>query len=396
VNPLSRFSNNAKFGLTLLLFCGAALCVSLWPGNSTRRLVLEYHDLMVGDNDDEAATEQAKEKIRELGARAVPQLMRMLQAEPSKLDKLMEKVAEWGNDRWGWEYNPRERLDREHGAALSAIPVLGTNAIAALPVLEKLFLHPDRTVTVNWALGAMGAPALPIFVAGLTNSAASVRCSAVVGLGSMKGDARSVYSALAPLFADPDTQVRSELGYAAGRTANSMADAVRDLAPLIHDSEAQVRRGAAHGLGMAARFRRADEPGMTAAAALVADCLDDPVKDVRYWAAWMMMHFKEAAMPHIPALVRLLDDTDQRVQGIATSTLGRLKLEPATVIPALAARLAATTGNTHTWTAVALRGYGDEIEKARPGLLGTLGALGKKEFEAQEEVRRKQERARQL
>ena len=127
------------------------------------------------------------------------------------------------------------------------------------------------------------------------------------------------------------------------------------------------------------------------AAALVAGCLSDPDKDVRHWAAWMMMHFKGAARPHIPALLKLVDDSDPHVRAAASSTLGRLKLEPALVVPVLANKLTTDAGISRVWTAVALRSYGGELEKARPGLLATLGTLGKKEFEAQQEYWRKTE-----
>lgn len=391
MNPLPQLSNNAKFRLTLILFCGVAVGVSLWPGDSIRQSVLEYGALVSADDEDEAAGERAKAKILGFGTRAGPTLVQMLEAEPTKLDRLLEKVAEWGNDRWGWEYNPGERIDRERHAALAAIAVLGTNAIVTLPALERLFWEPARSESVSWALAAMGKPALSIFVSGLTNSAEGVRRGAVFGLAKLGSEASSAYPALHPLFADPDLRVRSKVGYAAGRMASSLTNLVSDLAPLMHDSEAQVRGGVAHGLGMAAMWRRADEPGMADAAALVALGLSDPDKEVRHWSAWMMMHFKAAATPHLPALLRLLEDPDEHVRRVTTATLGHLGLGSATVIPALAARLATTTGNTRTWTAVALRGFGDEVEKVQPGLLGTLG---KKEFEAQAEHWRKLEQAR--
>lgn len=390
MNPLSRLSNNAKFRLTLILFCGVAVVVTLWPGDSIRQSVLEYGALVTADGEDEAAVENAKAKILGSGARAVPTLVQMLEAEPTQLENLLVKLAEWGNDRWGWEYNPQERLNTERHAALLAVSVLGTNAIRTFPALEKMFWDPERSEQVSWALAAMGRPTLPVFVSGLTNASEGVRRGAVFGLAKLGSEARPAYPALHPLFTDPDLRVRSEVGYAAGRIAGSLTDVVRDLAPLMHDSEARVRRGVAHGLGMAAMWRRADEPGMATAAALVALGLSDSDKEVRHWSAWMMMHCKEAAKPHLPALLGLLADPDEHVRGVTTATLGRLGLEPTTVIPALAARLAISTGNTRTWTAVALRGFGDEVEKVQPGLLGTLG---NKEFEAQAEVWRKQAQA---
>ena len=142
-------------------------------------------------------------------------------------------------------------------------------------------------------------------------------------------------------------------------------------------------------MGIAAQRRDTSEPGMKEAAALVAEKLDDTDKEVRYWATWMMMHFKTAARPHVSALLAQLHDSDNHVQEIALFALRALKLEPSTVVPVLWKRFNESTGDTRLRAAIALRAFGDEAEKIQPGLIAMLGSLGEKEFAAgQAELRR--------
>lgn len=380
----SRLSNNAKFRLSVLLLCGVAIVVSLQTTPSVRSAVLEhYQHVSRRGGDPTVESERAEAQLLKFGSNAVPTLVQMLTAKPTALDRVLERLADWGRDRWGWEYHPADRLSHERYAALAAVEVLGSNAVGTLPVLERVFWNPWQMEMELRALAALGKPALPIFLRGLTNSDAAMRYGAVVGLSSLGSEARSAYPELLRLTTDPDARVREQLTIALGSTAGSLADLVRDIAPLLRDAEREVRFRAAMALWLAARPRRADEPGMAEGAALIASALAGPDKSLCIILLRAMQEFKEAAAPHIPALLRLLEDSDEGVRAVAIDVLGQLKLEPTVVIPALVSRLATSTGKSRTRIAVALRAFGDAVEKVQPGLLESLGALGKLEFEAE-------------
>lgn len=386
VSLTSRLSNNAKFRLSVLLLCGVAIVASLQTTPSVRPAVLEhYKHVNRRGGDPTVESERAAAQVLKFGSNAVPTLVHMLTVEPTASDRVLERLAEWGHDRWGWEYHPEDRLNHERYAALAAVELLGSNAVGTLPVLERAFWKPWQMEMELRALAALGKPALPIFLCGLTNSDAAIRYGAVVGLSSLGSEARSAYPELLRLTTDPDARVREQLTLALGRTAGSLADLVRDIAPLLRDAEREVRFSAAMALWLAARPRRANEPGMAEGAALIASALAGSDKSVCRLLLRAIQEFKEAAAPHIPALLRLLDDSDEGVRVVAINVLGQLKLEPTVAIPALASRLATSTGESRTRIAVALRAFGDAVEKVQPGLLESLGTLGKLEFEAEDQ-----------
>ena len=121
---------------------------------------------------------------------------------------------------------------------------------------------------------------------------------------------------------------------------------------------------------------------MAEAAAAVADLANDTTSpDLRRRTAWGLRNFNTAAAPHIPVLLQLLKDPDERTRYGAVFALAALKLRPREVVPALIEMLSDPKEHIRQTAASGLRGMADEVEKLQPGFINTLGDLGKADFE---------------
>lgn len=388
MTSIAKLSNTAKLRLLLLVFCGVAVLVSLWPStdHSVRGLVLRLRDedSAGGRHSDEVV--RIVSELRAQGGKVVPVLLQMLKTEPNWQDEFFERVSNFGQERhwWTWEYDYYERIKREKEAAVHAMGVLGTTEVSAVTALvETPHDYDTRDCSVRWALGEIGKGALPGLVTGLTNSSPVVRIKYLMALTYLGSNAWGAYPQMRLLLADPEPWVRRAAAFAIGSTAPTMADAVSAFAPLRQAADAGVRNLTAEGLRAAAEHLKlpSGDPAMKEAAALIASLLTDPDKDVRRGSFSTMVQFKEAAGLHIAALLLGMDDADEDVSRETARTLGFLHIEPATVIAALAAKLDYASDKRRLEIAVALRGFGDVIEKYQPGLSAKLGTLGQKEFE---------------
>lgn len=138
--------------------------------------------------------------IREIGPQAIPILLAKLQAtDPAwktNLAELLGKQALFSFE-FTWAYH-------EQVAALYAFEVLGTNAAAALPALEKMFWDTNTTAIAGDALGRIGEAALPILRAGLTNAEHDIRWSAYSGSSVSRALAATTLSDMRQMQSDPD------------------------------------------------------------------------------------------------------------------------------------------------------------------------------------------------
>jgi len=88
-------------------------------------------------------------------------------------------------------------------------------------------------------------------------------------------------------------------------------------------------------------------------------------------AAYSIHVLGEAARPAVPLLIAHLQDPD--VVGGAAAALGELKLEPASVLPALVANLQQPNYLIRIGGAFGLRLFGGQARSAVPALLNALG-----------------------
>ena len=115
--------------------------------------------------------------LREIGPRAIPILLAKLQATDPDWKNNLAAIL----NKQSLLFLEFTWAKEEQTAALYGFDVLGTNAVSALPALEKMFWDTNMTWAAGLALGRIGEAALPILRAGLTNADRDICWSAYDG-----------------------------------------------------------------------------------------------------------------------------------------------------------------------------------------------------------------------
>ena len=133
---------------------------------------------------------EANDAINEIGERAVPTLLKKIQAsDPTwkkTLDDFCNKIPQL-SFRFSWAAD-------EHQEALRGFACLGPKGRSAIPALAKLLYDTNVTDRVAYALVHIGEEALPVLRAALTNATNSV-----VQLAAMSATSLSSNVAVATL-----------------------------------------------------------------------------------------------------------------------------------------------------------------------------------------------------
>lgn len=261
------------------------------------------------------------------------------------------------------------RLDVERdpwvrGAIAKAIAAAGTAAEPALPALTRAVFNPDGRSTrqVFSALGAVGAPALPLLVAALGDGArfgknrervvasyavdtlidieipmasrlgaalrdgsAPQRQGAAKVLGAHPAEAATATPLLAAALKDGDAGVRREAATSLGKLASASANALPPLVEVVADPDPGVRDAAIDSLkqglqGFAAggAHTNLSSPEITRLATLLGTRLADKDGDVAAAAADTLAELGPQAAPAVAPLRSALlatrdDDTAARL-----------------------------------------------------------------------------------
>ncbi|KAF0180893.1 MAG: hypothetical protein FD161_611 [Limisphaerales bacterium] len=397
-------TSNEKLALALIAFCLLAVVVSWprgepkWNGRTLKEWLRVSHDVQEALSKShargpglEALLKQgadAEEAIYGMGPAIVPKLIAIAEEQDSPLRAKLER---WSKSV-GWTAHPFERDAPLKRAAFGGLGVLGSHAATALPVLSNALFQPEPDYAILGPLIGIGKPALPVLMAALTNSQPRVQGMAYSSLAAMGTNAASLAPNLRGLLAHPDLETRGRaIALLAGVTP-VQENPFPPLLALRADPAPQIRQWVVSGLSVAARSRKADSPGMEEAAAAVAELASDADPEVGRRAAWGLQHFKAAAAPHIPVLLGLLKESDERRHFGAAVSLLTLKLRQSEIIPALAELLTASQPHIREEVAAGLREMATEAEKFQPGLIGSLGDLGKDRYEQKRLYREDYER----
>jgi hypothetical protein len=145
---------------------------------------------------------ESEAAIRDIGTKAIPTLLAKLRATDPPWK---EKTYEWLNKQDFYKFEPTwEQEERAQG--LYGFTVLGSNALSALPELEKMFWDTNTSWAAAGALGELGLSSLPILRAGFTNAETVIRSAAVYGT-SPTNLATATLPDMRPLLHDPDLYV---------------------------------------------------------------------------------------------------------------------------------------------------------------------------------------------
>ena len=158
----------------------------------------------------------AENAIRAIGTNALPYLLKWIQCEPPpwRWNLLRRLPYRFTHTEIGYGLI----LGQDHIRAWSAMRgfyILGTNAAAAVPVLETLMKNPatpEISRNAVFALMSVGPAAVPVLTNALANPQQPRRFLAVGVLGEVAHDVGTnvVLPALTKALTDPDALVRTE------------------------------------------------------------------------------------------------------------------------------------------------------------------------------------------
>jgi len=234
--------------------------------------------LCLGVASGEQKSPESEAAIREIGTKAIPTLLAKLQVTDSPWK---EQTHQWLNKQnfYSFEFTPDYH---ERASAIYGFTVLGSNALPALPALERMFWDTNTSWEAAHALAQLGQVSLPILRAGFTNSDPAIRRAAVTGTMNNK-----LTAAVLP-----------------------------DMRQLRHDSDRIVATAA---LNQLLRFSSREE-----ATQLAIETLEDNRARMR---GAVLNWFNQARIETnriVPFLIRLLEDPDPRFRFRVTNVLKQL------------------------------------------------------------------------
>ena len=229
---------------------------------------------------------QAVEAVRQIGAKGLPTLDRMLRAsDPWLKRKIIELSRKQSLIRFHLTTEEEQRR-----LALRGIETLGPLAEPLVPMLIEMLSGDTYTMaTAMRALARIGPAVMAPLAQALTNTSPHIRGAAIETFLLMGSNAHSGIPAILQHLDDPDSRVRASAAMALGVIGKEPTHVVPALTSHLSDSEYDVRAAVAEALG----------------------------------------RFGSSALPALPALMRLQDDTSQFVRATAASAMKQIKSEAA-------------------------------------------------------------------
>jgi hypothetical protein len=361
---------NPRRRLLLILLLSVSLLCLFWlalgppepvyQGKPFSVWVLDLDDQHPGPKND-----QAEEAVRQMGVKALPQIIGMLNTRSSSpLDKIM---------KWATAHHLTKRTYTEpeikHRRAIFCCFMLGPQAKAALPALIDLlnstdfsnqasdgyiavalvYIGPDsvkpliRTLTstnpyarfeATFALGSFrsNAPVIvPELIRCMKDKSPFVRYSAASALGNLAKEASVVIPALVTNLGDVDVQARWGACLALARFKGEAASALPALQAVFQDPAPEVHGSAAIALA-------AIQPDDAATIALVMPALIQDIEGIggsaslnfQYPSINAVADCGPLAKAAVPALVKCLKAPDVYTHQAAAAALKKIDPEAAT------------------------------------------------------------------
>lgn len=264
----------------------------------------------------------APEAVMELGDEAIPALHEVLHAgKPAQRAYAAELLRQLGEPGIAALQEALEAGDSPDATAAA----LGHDGAAGIRVLRSALHHPRVAVRLAALAGLVEAgldatPAIPAISAALADRDSRVRLAAADALGTLAvigatgNHAPMIIPALMILLDDKPELAET----AAGTLAALGAAAIPTLVAALGSEEESLRIGAAMALALV------NDPGLLNPALLaLRTALQDPLDEVRYWAA---LALGDANAPNvIPDLERAkAAETDERAREAMQEALVRL------------------------------------------------------------------------
>jgi len=285
--------------------------------------------------------DEAAAALRQLGLRAVPELLRKLRAEESIPRKLRLWLASLLPTRAGHALTKdleRISFSNVHCLAAAGLGVLGTNASAATPVLLKAMRGSELQLTWDaaGALIAIGEFAVPGLIPLLEEKKIPVRHAATYALGEIGPPALPAVPALIRHLSDANPNVRASTRYSLSRIGPAAGPMVLKL---VEQDRGEARRAAATALTVIQLHK-------PLALSALAGMSHDADSESRRAAIEAMTFLRLAAPEAISIYLAGLNDTDSRVRLVATRALGDFPSKSQAALPALTALQQSDTDET--------------------------------------------------
>ena len=268
-----------------------------YGGHSLSYWVMIY----VEKHNDDAATKQADDAVRQIGTKAIPFLVQWIAEEPHGTNILT--AIRWPIDWLRRTLNPdanwsaQDKLSFRPDAACRAFEVLSHQAIIPTPALVRILNHSrseETAIRAAFALASLGKAGLLPLTEALTNSNPTVRTAAATGFWQLGANAKMSIPILIQTLDDKNERVR----WAA-------FESLRILQP---DSSLVIPAMIAH--------------------------LASEKPTERIWAAIVLSPYESLAKPAVPALLRALEkaktSTDYSERGMISGAIRRIDPEALT------------------------------------------------------------------
>src|SRR5437667_10170142 len=241
-------------GLAVAAVCVAAgiLAVNRRNSESSRYQgkSLQAWCLQLYGSADQRVRDEAEAAMKSFGPKAVPDLIKLLQAQDSVFHKRLWSLAPrfpLQLRRFVFKHVLRPEAAGIRGGAARSLGIIGLEAKAAIPTLAQALRDKNRQVCWDAAaaLGRMGKEAVPALVEALGDKMVTVRHAAAYGLGQIGPAADAAIPALAQALKDQDEGVRVSSAYSLSRMGSASLPA---LLTVIEHERGPARRAAARAL----------------------------------------------------------------------------------------------------------------------------------------------------
>lgn len=222
--------------------------------------------------------------IMAMGTNTIPWLLKYLRYQPPGWY--------WSTNFWAMQLQrigpisePTENKVARAFGAQRAFGLLGSNAVGAIPELERMIrafrTNRNQECFAVLALANIGAPALPVLCAALTNDQIQCRSFVAFSFGNLGTNARPALPLLLKCAQGTNPSIASHSIFALGRLKL--------------------------------------EPELVLP--VIMPRLADPDVNVRWRTAWALGFYGPVASNAIPALRKALNDTNQHVARVAQSAI---------------------------------------------------------------------------
>lgn len=306
--------------VVVLVIAGVLLVRPSQPGLVYKGKTVEEWGVQLYLSQDESVRNAASAALKELGPKAVPDIIRMLHRKDPFIRRQVWLVASKlpPQFRKGVVSNVKpQRAGLVHIAGMRAVVAIGPEAVAALPELNRILQGKDlqETWEAGYALGALGPEAVRVLSAALQSQYPAVMQAAMAGLKQIGPAAGQAVPSVVEKLGHHDPAVRM---WAVSALSGIGQPAVPQLLQTVEHGKGEVRRGAAQALALIFPSRRKFTPALL-------QMIKDEEAASRVQAIVSLTTINATEERAIGAIREALEDSDVSVRGAATNALAKLQ-----------------------------------------------------------------------